>query len=146
MHERMTALGAADGVEFRFDRARLASSFDAHRILHLAAAHDRQAEMKERLMRAHFTDGELISDHATLARLAAEAGLPEDEARAALAGDRFAAEVRDDEATAAQLGIRGVPFFVVDRAFAVSGAQSPEVVGELLRRGWEARTPAPAFR
>jgi predicted DsbA family dithiol-disulfide isomerase len=144
MHERMTALGADDGVEFRFDRARLANSFDAHRILHLAAAHDRQAEMKERLMRAHFTDGELIGDHATLVRLAAEAGLPEDEAREALAGDRFAAEVREDEATAARLGIRGVPFFVVDRAFAVSGAQPPEVLGELLRRGWEARTPAPA--
>src|SRR5215207_3791803 len=68
MHARMTALGTEDGVDFRFDRARLASSFDAHRLLHLAAAHGRQAEMKERLMRAHFTDGELVSDHSTLTR------------------------------------------------------------------------------
>ena len=142
-HERMTALAAGEGIDFRFDRARLANSFDAHRVLQLAAAHGIQAEMKERLMRAHFTDGELISDRATLARLAAEAGLPEDEARDTLAGDRFAAEVREDEATAARLGIRGVPFFVADRALAVSGAQPPEVLGELLRRGWDARAPSP---
>jgi predicted DsbA family dithiol-disulfide isomerase len=144
MHERMTALGADDGVEFRFGRARLANSFDAHRMLHLAAAHGLQAELKERLLRAHFTDGELISDPATLARLAAEAGLPRGEAEETLASDRFAAEVREDEATAARMGIRGVPCFVVDRAFAVSGAQPPGVLGELLRRGWEARTPSAA--
>lgn len=141
-HERMTALGAEDGVEFRFDRARLANSFDAHRMLHLAAAHGRQLEMKEGLLRAHFTDGELISDHETLVRLAAGAGLPAEEARKALAGDRFRAEVREDEALAARIGIRGVPFFVADRSIAVSGAQPPGVLGELLRRGWEARTPS----
>jgi predicted DsbA family dithiol-disulfide isomerase len=144
MHDRMKAIGAADCIEFRFDVARLSSSFDAHRLLHLAAAHGRQGDMKERLMRAHFTDGEPISDHATLARLARDAGLPEDETATTLATDRFAADVREDEATAQRLGIRGVPFFVVDRKLAVSGAQPPEVLGELLRRGFEARTPAAA--
>ncbi len=78
--------------------------------------------MKERLLRAYLTEGELISDHATLARLAAEAGLPEDEVRELLAGDRFAAEVREDEHTAGALGISAVPFFVVDRKLGAAGA------------------------
>jgi predicted DsbA family dithiol-disulfide isomerase len=95
--------------------------------------------MKERLMRAYLTEGELMSDHATLERLAVEAGLPADEVRDMLASDRFAAAVREDERTAGSLGISAVPFFVVDRALGASGAQPPEAMGELLRRGWEAR-------
>ncbi len=141
MNQRMTETAAGDGLEFRFDLARGGNTFDAHRLLHLAAAHGRQPELKERLMRAYLGEGVLMSDHAALARLAAEAGLPEDEVRDTLATDRYAAEVRDDEATARGLGISAVPFFVVDRAFGAAGAQPPEVLGELLQRAWEARTP-----
>ena len=101
-----------------------------------------QDAMKERLMRAYLTEGEPIGDPAALERLAVEAGLPADEVRDLLAGDRFADEVREDERTAARFGIHAVPFFVVDRALGASGAQPPEVLGELLRRGWEARQPA----
>jgi predicted DsbA family dithiol-disulfide isomerase len=100
-----------------------------------------QDAMKERLMRAYLSEGELISDAATLERLGREVGLPEDELRELLAGDRFAAEVRDDERTAASLGISAVPFFVVDRRFGAAGAQSPEILGSLLEQGWEARAP-----
>jgi len=141
MNDRMTETAAGDGLEFRFDLARGGSTFDAHRLLHLAAAHGRQHELKERLMRAYLGEGELMSDHEALARLAAEAGLPEDEVRDTLATDRYAAEVREDEATARGLGISAVPFFVVDRAFGAAGAQPPEVLGDLLRRAWEAGTP-----
>ena len=141
MQQRMTETAAADGLDFRFDLARAGNTFDAHRLVHLAAAHGRQDEMKERLMRAYLTEGEPIGDPAALERLAVEIGLPEDEVRDLLAGDRFADEVREDERTAARFGIHAVPFFVVDRALGASGAQPPEVLGELLRRGWDARQP-----
>src|SRR5829696_1929040 len=111
------------------------------RMTETAAGDGRQHELKERLMRAYLGQGELMSDHQALTRLAAEAGLPEDEVRDTLATDRYAAEVREDEATARGLGISAVPFFVVDRAFGAAGAQPPEVLGDLLRRAWEARTP-----
>ena len=141
MNERMTQIAAQDGLTFRFDIARGGNTFDAHRLLHLAAAHGRQHELKERLMRAYLGEGELMSDHGALTRLAVEAGLPEDEARDTLATDRFAAEVREDEATARGLGISAVPFFVIDRRFGLAGAQPPEVIGEGLRRAWEAQAP-----
>jgi predicted DsbA family dithiol-disulfide isomerase len=143
MQQRMTDTAAGDGLEFRFDLARGGNTFDAHRLVHLAAAHGRQDAMKERLMRAYLTEGEPIGDPATLERLAIGAGLPAEEVREVLAGDRYAAEVRDDERTAQALGIHAVPFFVVDRAMGAAGAQPPEVLGELLRRGWEARSPIP---
>jgi predicted DsbA family dithiol-disulfide isomerase len=143
MQQRMTDVAAEDGLEFRFDRARGGNTFDAHRLLHLAAAHGAQDSMKERLMRAYLTEGEAIGDPETLERLAIDAGLPADEVGELLSGDRFADEVREDERTAAQLGIHAVPFFVVDRAMGASGAQPPEVFAELLRRGWAARAPIP---
>jgi predicted DsbA family dithiol-disulfide isomerase len=141
MEQHLTDVAARDGLEFRFDRARSGNTFDGHRLVHLAAAHGRQDAMKERLQRAYLTEGELISDRETLVRLAGEVGLDPDEARDALATDRFAAEVRDDERTAASLGISAVPFFVVDRARGASGAHPPEALLELLRQGWAARTP-----
>ncbi|HEX8102857.1 MAG TPA: DsbA family oxidoreductase [Solirubrobacteraceae bacterium] len=135
MLAQMTETAAGEGLDFRFDRNRGGNTFDAHRLVHLAAAHGRQDAMKERLLRAYFSEGELVADHATLARLAAEAGLPEDEVRETLGSDRYAQDVRDDERTAGGLGISGVPFFVVDRKLGASGAQSPEVLLDLLRRG-----------
>jgi predicted DsbA family dithiol-disulfide isomerase len=131
---------AADGLELRFDRARSGNTFDAHRLIHLAAAHGRQDAMKERLMRAYQTDGELMSDHATLRRLGLEVGLPQDEVDELLAGDGYGDEVRDDEALAGRFGIDAVPFFVVDRALGAAGAQPPETMLALLQRGWEARS------
>jgi predicted DsbA family dithiol-disulfide isomerase len=136
---QITELAAGEGLAFRFDRARAGYTFDAHRLVHLGAAHGVQDATKERLMRAYLSEGELMSGRATLARLAAEVGLPAGEVDELLAGDRFAAEVRDDARTGAALGITGVPFFVVDRAFGASGAQPPEVLRGLLDHAWEAR-------
>jgi predicted DsbA family dithiol-disulfide isomerase len=143
MNRRMTETAAEDGLTFRFDIAKGGNTFDAHRLLHLAAAHGRQHELKERLMRGYLGEGELMSDHAALTRLALEAGLPEDEVRDVLATDRYADAVREDEANARGLGISAVPFFVIDRRFGLAGAQPPAVIGEGLRRAWEARAPLP---
>jgi predicted DsbA family dithiol-disulfide isomerase len=141
MHRSMTEVAAGEGLDFRFDLARGGNTFDAHRLLHLAAAHGVQDAFKERALRAYFTEGELMSDHDTLVRLAAEVGVPEDEAREALGSDRYAAEVREDQETAYGFGIQGVPFFVFDRRLGVSGAQPAEVLGEALRQAAEAAQP-----
>ena len=130
---QLAAMAAADGLEFNFERVQPANTFDAHRLTHLARAHGLQDAMKERLQRAYLTEGELLSDHATLARLAAEVGVPG--AEEMLASDRYTAEVRDDERLAQEIGITAVPTFVVDRRVAVAGAQPPEVLRELLQRG-----------
>ena len=133
---------AGDGLDLRFDLARGGNSFDGHRLLHLAEAHGRQDAMKERLMRAYFTEGRAIGEPEVLAGLAGEVGLAEDEARDVLGSDRYTDAVRVDESTAMNLGITAVPFFVVDRRMGAAGAHPPEALLELLGRGWAAR-PAP---
>jgi len=138
---QMAEMAAGDGLDMRSDLTRGANTFDGHRLLQLAAQHGLQTEMKERVMRAYHTEGELISDHDTLVRLAAEVGLNPDEVREMLAGDRFAAEVREDERTAHALGISAVPCFVIDRRFGAPGAQPPEVLTGFLQQGWDARSP-----
>jgi predicted DsbA family dithiol-disulfide isomerase len=145
MLDTMTETAARDGLEFRFDRVRAGSTFDAHRLVHLAHALGRQDAMKERLMRGYLEEGELMSDHEALTRLAVEAGLDEAEARATLATDRFADEVRGDETLAAQLGITAVPFFVVDRAIALSGAHEPALLLKLLTKAHEASRTVPVL-
>jgi predicted DsbA family dithiol-disulfide isomerase len=139
--QQMTATAAGEGLDFRFDIARSGTTFDAHRVVHLAGTHGLQDQMKERLLRAYFTEGELMSDRDTLVRLAAEVGLDEDEVREALASWRYGDEVRGDERTAGGFGISAVPTFVVDRAIGASGAHPPEALLELLRKGWENRSP-----
>ena len=131
----MTERAAAEGLEFHFDLARGGNTFDAHRLIHLAATYGHQAAAQERLMRAYFTEGEAISDPETLVRLVAELGVDADEARDVLAADRFAEDVREDEQLAGQLGIQGVPFFVLDRRYGVSGAQPPEVLARAPSSG-----------
>src|ERR1700744_1353322 len=91
---QMPQTAAADGLDFRFDIARAGNTFDGHRLVHLARAHGLQDAMKERLLHAYFSEGELVSDHDALTRLAVEVGVPEDEVREMLASDRYAAGVR----------------------------------------------------
>ena len=141
MIDTMTATAAQDGLEFSFGTARPGSTFDAHRLLHLAAERGVQDAVKERLLRATFTDGEPIGDHDTLVRLVAEAGLDAEEARDVLASDRYAAEVRGDQRQARAYGITGVPFFVVDGRYGVSGAQPADALLEVLSRAWAERSP-----
>jgi predicted DsbA family dithiol-disulfide isomerase len=124
----------------RFDIQRMGRTFDGHRLVHLGAEHGIQDAVKERLMRAYFTEGALMSDPETLVGLAAEAGLDPEEARSTLASDRFADEVRNDERDAQQLGISAVPTFVADRAIGVSGAQPAEQLLAFLREAWTRQT------
>jgi predicted DsbA family dithiol-disulfide isomerase len=138
MQQNVAQIAAADGLEYDLEHARIGSSFDAHRLVHLAARHGLQDAMKERLFRARFTEGRLISDLETLVQLGSEVGLDAAEVRAMLAVDDFANDVRDDEATAHALGISGVPMFVVDRAYGMSGAQPAEQLLGLLEHAWEA--------
>ena len=138
---QLTEVAAGEGLDFRFDIARSGLTFDGHRIIHLAAEHDLQDAMKERLLRAYFTEGELVGDHDTLVRLAAEVGVPADATRATLASDRFADAVRADELTAQRLGITAVPTFVIDRALGASGAHPAPELLDLLRQGWKSQAP-----
>jgi predicted DsbA family dithiol-disulfide isomerase len=141
MEQHLTDVAAGEGLEFRFDIARSGATFDAHRIVQLAREHELQDAMKERLLRAYFTEGELVGNPETLVRLASEVGLLEDEVRETLAGDRYAEQVRDDELTAGKLGITAVPTFVIDRALGASGAHPPDALLDLLRQGWANRPP-----
>ncbi|WP_205698013.1 DsbA family oxidoreductase [Conexibacter sp. SYSU D00693] len=139
MQQRLSDVAAGDGLDYDLEHARGGSTFDAHRLVHLAAQHGRQDAMEERLFAAYLAERELVSDHATLQRLGEEVGLPADEVADALASNRFADEVRDDERTAAGLGISAVPFFVVDRAYGTSGAQPAELLTQLLEKAWAER-------
>jgi predicted DsbA family dithiol-disulfide isomerase len=135
-NERMTALAAEAGLAYRLDIAQLGNTFDAHRLVHVARASGLQAEANERLLRACFSEGRAISDRDTLVELAAEAGVDAERARAALADGSHAGDVREDEREAAELGITGVPFFVLGRRYAVSGAQPAELLLQALERAW----------
>lgn len=134
--ERLAGMAAEEGLEFNFDRARRANTFDAHRLLHYALEVGRQDALKERLFVAYFRDGETISDHVTLVRLAGESGLDRTKAQEILESGRYADDVRADEADARALGITGVPFFVIDRHFGISGADNPDSILEILDRAW----------
>lgn len=139
---RLTGEAAGEGLDYHLDRQRLGSTFDGHRLIHLAAQHGLADQMKERLLRARMTEGALISDHDLLRQAAREVGLPDDEVEQLLSSDRFADAVRADERMAQEFGISGVPMFVVDRRFGASGAQPPEQLLALLRHGWENREGA----
>jgi predicted DsbA family dithiol-disulfide isomerase len=141
MTDHMTQQAAAEGLDFRFDRAVRANTFDAHQVIHLAGERGVQDAVKERLLTAYFSEGEAVGDRETLVRLAAEAGLDADEVRAALEDQRYAGAVRADEAEAQALGISGVPFFVVDRRYGVNGAQPADALLQVLERAWAERTP-----
>jgi predicted DsbA family dithiol-disulfide isomerase len=141
MLDGMTQTAAGEGLAFDFSIARPSGTFDAHRLLHLAAERGVQDAVKERLMRGYFSEGEAVGDRATLVRLAAEAGLDPDEVATVLEDQRFAGAVRADEAEAATIGVQGVPFFVVDRRYGVSGAQPVDVLVQVLERAWSERSP-----
>jgi predicted DsbA family dithiol-disulfide isomerase len=132
----LTQVAEGDGIEMRFDRIRPGNTFDAHRLLHLAAERGLQDAVKERFLRAYLTDGEPIGDPETLVRLASLAGLDPDEVRAVLASDRYANSVRSDEEQADALGIHGVPFFVLGGQYGLSGAQPAEVILRGLDQAW----------
>jgi predicted DsbA family dithiol-disulfide isomerase len=138
---RVAAAAAGEGLDFHLDVARPGNTFDAHRLIHLAKERGVQVQAKERLMAAYFTEGRRIGDRETLVELMAEVGVGPSEAREALEGDAYVPEVRADEREAAELGITGVPFFVLDRRYGVSGAQPPELMLQALQQAWKEAHP-----
>jgi predicted DsbA family dithiol-disulfide isomerase len=144
MIDRIVDTAEEVGLELRFDRVRGGNTFDAHRLMHLARERGMQHALEERLRRAYHTEGQAIGDRDVLAALAHEAGLDGAEVRDVLDGDRYSADVWRDEAIARELGITGVPYFVVSGRMGVSGAQPAEVLLGALEWGWaELRIPAP---
>jgi predicted DsbA family dithiol-disulfide isomerase len=139
LHQRMHAMGLADGIEFRFDLTRTSNTFEAHEVIHHAHSQGKQKPMVDRLFRAQFHEGVRVGDRAELLRLAAEVGLDRAEVEAALDEQRFTAAVRADEEKAHTLGISGVPFYVVDGVYGVSGAQSVDVLRRVLEEAWSNR-------
>jgi predicted DsbA family dithiol-disulfide isomerase len=141
--KNMTQVAAAEGLEFHFEKARSGNTFDAHRVLHLAHERGVQDAVKERLLRGYMTDGVAIGEREALVTLAGEAGLDREEVRAMLAGTRYGAEVRADEEQARELGISGVPFFVIGGRHAVSGAQPTSVLLGAIEKAWADVNPQP---
>jgi predicted DsbA family dithiol-disulfide isomerase len=127
MNDHVKTLAAAEGLDYDFERYTLVNTFDAHRLTHLAKEHGLDAELHERLLRAQLIEGEVLDDAETLVRLFADVGIPEHEARRVLEGDDYTADVNEDIRELLALGGNGVPFFVIDRRYCVSGAQPTEV-------------------
>jgi predicted DsbA family dithiol-disulfide isomerase len=133
---QMEQRAAQDGLVFKLSDLRSGSTRDAHRLLHLAKAHGRQAELAERLHRAYFSEQASVFDHATLTGLAIEAGLERGDVLRVLGSDEYAEAVRADEEAAHSLGISGVPFFAIDRRYGIAGAQPAETIAAALERSW----------
>ncbi|MFT5683783.1 MAG: putative DsbA family dithiol-disulfide isomerase [Myxococcota bacterium] len=144
MVERVEAMGAASGLSFRFGDSVRVNTFDAHRTLHLAAEHGCQDAAKERLLAAYFTEGADLSRPEVLAELLAEVGLPPETVLAALDSDAYTDAVRADEKMAREIGVQGVPFFVFNQKYAVSGAQPVDVFQRMLAQ-CQADEPAPVI-
>lgn len=140
--DSMTAMAAAEGLDFRFADVVAANTLEAHQVIHLAKIRGVQAAAKERLMRAYFTEGLAVGDRDVLVGLAAEVGLDPVEVLAALNAGTYLAAVREDEDEAQQLGITGVPFFVVDERYGLAGAQPAEQLLAALEQAWAEHTAA----
>lgn len=124
------------GLDFHFEKAVVANSFDAHRLSHLAKKHGKQNELEEKLFSAYFTEGKNTADHDTLSQIAVEIGLDKNEVNDLLKSELYADKVEEDIDQAQQIGVRGVPFFVLDRKYAVSGAQEPDAFFQALTRAY----------
>ncbi|MBQ4900979.1 DsbA family oxidoreductase [Paenibacillus sp. Marseille-P2973] len=139
-NDRVAGQASEEGLVYRFDTMIPTNTFDAHRLTHYAGEQGKMAEMSERIFKAYFTDSLHIGDMDTLIFLAQGIGLDGKETADILASDAFADEVRRDERLAGEIGVRGVPFFVLDEKYAVSGAQPLEVFQKALQQVWEKRT------
>lgn len=141
MLRQTTQAAAGEGLDFDFDSAQGGNTFDAHRLLRFALLEGVQLEVKERLLRAYFVEGRAISDRDELAKIAGEAGLDVERVRKMLDSDEYSEQVRADQARAGRVGVRGVPYFLIDGEVGISGAQPPETFLEALR-GVQARREA----
>jgi predicted DsbA family dithiol-disulfide isomerase len=135
IEERVAKAGEADGIEFAFDRiARTPNTFDAHRLIWFAEQQGCQDQVVEALFHSYFTKGREIGNLDSLAEIASDCGLNREEVERFLASDRAVQEVRAEEATGHRLGIRGVPYFVLNGKISISGAQPPDIFVSALRQ------------
>lgn len=141
MMDQMSTRGAELGVDFNFEMLQAGNTFDCHRLLHLAHESGVQDALKARFFQAYFAEGQLMSDTEVLVALAVEVGLDEERVRSVLASDEFAQAVRQDQQIARQIGINGVPFYVIDERIGLSGAQPPEVLMQAFDQAWSATSP-----
>ena len=141
MSDHMAKVAKEVGLDFNFDRTIPANTFKAHQLIHFAAAKGQQDQAKERLFYAYYTEGQNIGDLDTLVKLAIELGFDSDETRQALHTDAYGEAVRRDEYHAQQINVRGVPFFVFEDKYAVSGAQPTELFAEVLEKAWDEFKP-----
>lgn len=139
MLDRVSGIAASVGLNYDFDALQSTNTVLGHQLIHYAKARGKQLEMKERLLRAYFEEGRHVGRIPELADLAAEIGLDRDDVVRSLTADEHLADVRADVALAGQLGIRGVPFFVIEGKYGVSGAQDPAVFADALRQVAEER-------
>lgn len=146
------------GLAFNWQEAKPGNTFDAHRLMHATWAaikadpdveegsgigpDSARGRVEEAFIKAYFTDGVNVSDPEAIKQVAMSVGLPEVEADRVLSGDAYAQEVRADEAWSRQLGISGVPFYLIDNQWAISGAQPPELMAQALEQVWERTQPA----
>lgn len=144
MLAQMTQLAASEGIEFDFGRLQHANTRRAHRVLHLAKAQGVQAEMQERLFRAYFAEGRQVSDPDTLAELGEEVGLDPDEVRDAFDDEALGEAVDRDIARARMLGVAGVPFWMIESRYGISGAQPAAQIADALEQIWNMRENASA--
>lgn len=137
MTKHVQASAAQAGLEFQFDKAVVANSFDAHRFIHLAKSKKRGDEAEEELFKSYFTEGADISNHEELITIGEKIGIEASETKSVLDSDKYSEEVEKEIFESQQLGVRGVPFFVFDRKYAVSGAQPPELLLETIQKSHE---------
>ncbi len=137
MNNNLGAQAKEAGLTFQFDTLQLTNTFDAHRLSHYASKQGKMNQMAEELFKAYFTDSRHLGDHETLVELGVKIGLERDEVDGLLSSEDYAAQVRADEEEARLLGVTGVPFFVIDRKYAISGAQSSGAFLQTLEKAWE---------
>jgi len=138
MNQRVTDMAADEGLEYNMDQAVVANSFDAHRLVQFSKDRGKANEMEEALFKAYFTDGKNIADHQTLIALAEGIGIDPTEAKSILESEKYANTVKHDIQLAQNINITGVPFFLFNRKFAVSGAREAEVFLKALKQSWNA--------
>lgn len=137
-NEGVKQQAASAGLVFNFEEMKPTNTFDAHRLAKFAKEKGKEAEITEQLLRAYFTESKQIGSHETLAEIAVEIGLDRTEAAAVLADEKtYAVDVRNDEAIAQQYKITGVPFFILNEKYAISGAQPEDVFANALQQVWE---------
>jgi len=144
MLERVTGIASSVGLDYDYDNLKHTNTIKAHELLHFAKSQGKQLELAERLFAAYFVEGRHVGRIDDLADLAAEVGLDRDAALAALRSEEFLSDVRSDQRTATEFGINGVPFFVIDGKYGVSGAQDAGTFAQVLEQVWAERAAVTA--